>query len=273
MSVFTTRDGTRIFYKDHGAGQPVLMSHGWPLCADAWDAQIVFLGQQGFRVVAHDRRSHGRSDQTWDGNHMDQYADDLAELIEHLNLQNVVLVGHSTGGGEVARYVGRHGTGRVAKIMLLGAVTPQMVKSDSNPQGVPMEVFDGIRKATFDDRSQYFQELAVPFFGYNRPGARVSKGAQDAFWMQGMLGGLKGQLDCIRQFSETDFSGDLKKFDRPTLIAHGDDDQIVPIEASGLRAKELVAQAQLKVYPGAPHGLAVTHQDQFNADLLAFIRS
>ncbi len=272
MSTITTKDGTKIFYKDWGKGQPVVFSHGWPLTADAWDAQMVFLGRHGYRVIAHDRRSHGRSDQTWDGNHMDQYADDLAELIEHLDLKSAVMVGHSTGGGEVTRYLGRHGTGRVAKAVLLGAVPPLMLKTAANPGGLPIEVFDGIRKSTFDNRAQFFKDLVVPFYGYNRPGATLSEGIRDSFWLQGMMGGFKGQLDCIREFSETDFTEDLKKIDVPTLVAHGDDDQIVPIGAAALLSSKLLPRATLKIYPGADHGLAQTRQDEFNADLLAFIR-
>jgi non-heme chloroperoxidase len=272
MGTITTKDGTSIFYKDWGRGQPVLFSHGWPLSADAWDAQMVFLGRQGYRVVAHDRRSHGRSSQTWDGNHMDQYADDLAELIEALDLRNLVLVGHSTGGGEVAHYLGRHGTGRVSKLVLVGAVPPLMLQSEGNPGGLPLAVFDGIRKATFDNRSQFFKDIAIPFYGYNRPGATLSEGIRDSFWMQGMMGGLKGQLDCIREFSEVDYTPDLQKIDKPTLIVHGDDDQIVPIGASALMSSKIVRGSVLKVYEGADHGLAQTHQDRFNADLLAFIK-
>jgi non-heme chloroperoxidase len=268
-----TRDGTEIFYKDWGTGQPVVFSHGWPLTADAWDAQMLFLGQHGYRVIAHDRRGHGRSAQPWDGNHMDQYADDLAELIEKLDLKDVVLVGHSTGGGEVTRYVGRHGNKRVAKVVLVGAVPPTMLKTASHPNGLPMEVFDGIRKGVFDDRSQFYKDLTTPFYGYNRPGAKISQGARDSFWLQGMMGGIKGQYDCIKQFSETDFSEDLKKIEVPTLIVHGDDDQIVPIDGSARLTAKLVKHATLKVYPGAPHGLATTHQDQLNSDLLAFIKS
>ncbi|MDZ5450739.1 alpha/beta hydrolase [Labrys sp. ZIDIC5] len=272
MSTITTEDGTQIFYRDFGSGQPVVFSHGWPLSADAWDAQMVFLGQHGYRVIAHDRRSHGRSTQTWDGNHMDQYADDLAELIEELNLKDAVLVGHSTGGGEVTRYLGRHGTKHVAKAVLVGAVPPLMLKTDVNPGGLPLEVFDGIRKGTFDNRSQFYKDLTLPFYGYNRPGAQVSEGARESFWLQGMLGGLKGQLDCIKQFSETDFTEDLKKIDVPTLIIHGDDDQIVPIGASAHQSVKLIPNATLKVYPGGSHGLTLTQQDQFNTDLLAFIK-
>ena len=272
-STITPRDGTRIFYKDWGRGQPVLFSHGWPLSADAWDAQMVFLGSRGYRVIAHDRRSHGRSQQTWDGNDMDTYADDLATLIETLDLKNLVMVGHSTGGGEVAHYLGRHGTARVAKAVLVGAVPPLMLKTATNPGGLPMEVFDGIRKGTYDDRSQFFKDLTLPFYGYNRPGATVSQGVRDAFWLQGMMGGIKGQLDCIREFSEVDYTEDLEKIDVPTLFVHGDDDQIVPIGASAQRAVKLVRNATLKVYAGADHGLTVTQQERFNADLLAFIQS
>jgi non-heme chloroperoxidase len=273
MPHITTKDGTEIFYKDWGAGQPVLFSHGWPLSADAWDAQMVFLGRHGYRVIAHDRRSHGRSTQTWDGNHMDQYADDLAELIEALDLRDLVIVGHSTGGGEVTRYLGRHGTGRIAKAVLLGAVPPLMLKTDANPGGLPREVFDAIRKGTFDDRSQFFRDLTMPFYGYNRPGAGISEGVRESFWLQGMMGGLKGQLDCIKQFSETDFTEDLKRIDVPVLVAHGDDDQIVPVGASALESVKLLRHATLKVYPGGDHGYAQTHQDAFNADLLAFIEA
>jgi non-heme chloroperoxidase len=272
MSTVTTKDGTTIFYKDWGSGQPVLFSHGWPLTADAWDAQMVFLGQHGYRVIAHDRRSHGRSSQTWDGNHMDQYADDLAELIEALDLRNLVIVGHSTGGGEVTRYMGRHGTARISKAVLLGAVPPLMLKTGTNPGGLPIEVFDGIRKGTFADRSQFFKDLTIPFYGYNRPGAIISEGVRESFWLQGMMGGIKGQLDCIAQFSETDFTEDLKKIDVPVLVAHGDDDQIVPIGASAMMSAKLLKHATLKVYPGGDHGYAQTHQDAFNADLLAFMQ-
>jgi non-heme chloroperoxidase len=272
MSTITTKDGTRIFYKDWGQGQPVLFSHGWPLSADAWDGQMLFLGQRGFRVIAHDRRSHGRSDQTWDGNHMDQYADDLAELIVALDLRNIVMVGHSTGGGEVAHYIGRHGTSRVAKAVLAGAVPPLMLQGETNPEGTPLAAFDAIRKGVFDNRAQFYKDLTVPFYGYNRAGAQISEGVRESFWLQGMLGGIKGQYDCIKQFSEVDYTKDLKKMDVPTLIVHGDDDQIVPIAAAALRSAKIAPQATLKVYPGAPHGLPTTHQDQFNADLLAFIK-
>ena len=272
MSMFATQDGTRIFYKDWGRGQPVVFSHGWPLSGDAWDAQMMFLGERGYRVIAHDRRGHGRSDQTWDGNDMDTYADDLAQLIDSLDLKDMVIVGHSTGGGEVARYIGRHGTKRVAKAVLLGAVPPQMLKTETNPGGLPREVFDGIRAGVLADRSQFFKDLSTPFYGYNRAGAKISEGVRDSFWRQGMQVGIKGAYDCIKQFSETDFTADLKKFDIPTLIVHGDDDQIVPIGAAGMLSAKIVPNAQLKVYPGAPHGLAQTRQDEFNADLLAFIK-
>lgn len=274
MSYITTRDGTRIFYKDQGKrdGQPIVFSHGWPLSADAWDAQMVFFGKEGYRVIAHDRRSHGRSDQTWDGNHMDQYADDLADLVNHLDLKKAVFVGHSTGGGEVAHYLGRHGTGRAAKAALIGAVPPLMLKTANNPGGLPIDVFDGIRKGTYDNRAQFYKDLVTPFYGYNRPGKKLSEGIRDSFWLQGMMGGLKGQLDCIREFSEVDYTEDLKKIDIPTLVLHGDDDQIVPIGASALLSSKILKNATLKIYEGADHGLAQTHQDRFNADLLAFIR-
>jgi len=273
MSTFTTKDGTEIFYKDWGNGKPVVLSHGWPLSSDAWDAQMVFLGERSYRVVAHDRRSHGRSEQTWDGNDMDTYADDLAELIEHLDLRELTLVGHSTGGGEVARYIGRHGTRRVEKAVLLGAVPPLMLRSAANPKGLPMQVFDEIRAGTRNDRSKFFRDLAVPFFGFNRKDAKISQGFVDAFWLMGMQGGIKGELDCIQQFSETDFTDDLKAFDVPTLIAHGDDDQIVPIEASAALSAKLVRNATLKIYRGGSHGLAMTQAAEFNADLLDFIEA
>lgn len=273
MTIFQTSDGTDLFFKDWGAGQPVLFSHGWPLTADAWDGQMQFLGENGFRVIAHDRRSHGRSAQTWDGNHMDRYADDLAELIEHLDLQDLILVGHSTGGGEVARTIGRHGTRRVAKVVLVGAVPPLMVKTDANPGGLPIAVFDGIRQGTRDNRAQFYKDLTIAFYGYNREGAVVSQAVRDSFWFQGMSGGIKGQYDCIREFSEVDYTDDLRKIDVPALIVHGDDDQIVPIGASAMMAANIIPDATLKVYAGAPHGLPTTHQDQFNADLLAFCRS
>jgi non-heme chloroperoxidase len=273
MSTFTTKDGTRLFYKDWGAGQPVVFSHGWPLSADAWEDQMVYLAARGFRCIAHDPRGHGRSDQPWDGNDMDTYADDLAALVETLDLKKAIHVGHSTGGGEVARYIGRHGTKRVAKAVLIGAVTPLMLKTDSNPGGTPMAAFDGIRAAVLVDRSQFFKDLSTPFYGANRPEAKVSQGLRDSFWLQGMTAGFKAVIDCIKAFSETDFTEDLKKFDVPTLILHGDDDQIVPIGASALRASKLVPGATLKVYPGAPHGMCSTRKDQINGNLLAFFRS
>jgi non-heme chloroperoxidase len=271
MNTITTKDGTRIFYKDWGSGQPVVFSHGWPLSSDAWDGQMLFLGLHGYRVIAHDRRSHGRSDQTWNGNDMDTYADDLAALMDHLDLKNAVMVGHSTGGGEVAHYLGRHGSKRVAKAVLVGAVPPLMLKTDGNPGGLPLEVFDNIRKGVFDNRSQFFMDLATPFYGYNRAGAKVSEAVRQSFWRQGMLGGIKGQYDCIKQFSEVDYTPDLKKIDVPTLVIHGDDDQIVPIADSGALSAKIIKKATLKVYQGASHGLATTHQGQLNQDLLAFI--
>lgn len=273
MSIIKTKDGTSIFYKDWGQGQPVVFSHGWPLTADAWDAQMMFLGQHGYRVIAHDRRSHGRSEQTWDNNNMDTYADDLATLIEALDLHDAVLVGHSTGGGEVTRYIGRYGTARVAKAVLVSAIPPLMLKTAANPNGTPIEAFDDIRKNTYANRTQFFKDLTIPFYGYNRPGVQVSEAVRDSFWLQGMMAGIKGAYDCIKQFSETDFTEDLKKMNLPTLIVHGEDDQIVPIAASALCAAEIAPQATLKIYPGAPHGLPVTHQDQLNADLLAFIQA
>lgn len=273
MPFITTDDGTSIFYKDQGSGQPVLFSHGWPLSSDAWDGQMVFMGRNGFRVIAHDRRSHGRSDQTWDGNHMDRYADDLHSLITQLDLKDIILVGHSTGGGEITHYVGRHGTSRVAKMVLVGAVPPLMLRTEANPEGTPIEAFDGIRKGTFDDRSQFYRDLTMPFYGYNREGAAISEGVRESFWLQGMMGGLKGQLDCIHEFSEVDYTAGLKAIDVPTLFVHGDDDQIVPIRAAALKAHEIVAGSELKIYAGAPHGLATTLQDRFNADLLAFAKA
>ena len=268
----TTKDGTHIFYKDWGEGPPVVFSHGWPLNADAWDDQLNFVASRGFRAIAHDRRGHGRSSQPWTGNEMDTYADDLAELIETLDLNGVILVGHSTGGGEVARYIGRHGTSRVAKTVLLGAVPPLMLKTESNPGGLPRDVFDGIRAGVAADRSQFYKDLSEAFYGANRPGSTVSQGVRDAFWLMGMQVGLKGALDCIKAFSETDFTEDLGRFDVPTLIVHGDDDQIVPIGASAILSSKLVKGSTLKVYPGASHGLATTHKDEFNADLHAFMR-
>jgi non-heme chloroperoxidase len=275
MSTITTKDGTRIFYKDWGSkdAQPIVFSHGWPLTADVWDAQMVFFANNGFRTIAHDRRSHGRSDQVWDNNNMDQYADDLSDLIETLNLHDVILVGHSTGGGEVTRYIGRHGTSRVARLALIGAVPPLMLKTEANPGGLPIDVFDGIRKGTFDNRPQFFKDLTIPFYGYNRDGAVISEELRSDFVRQGLMGGLKGELDSIRAFSESDFNEDLKKVDVPTLVLHGSDDQIVPIDASAHATVKIVKQAVLKVYEGADHGLTQTHQDRFNADLLEFVQA
>jgi non-heme chloroperoxidase len=273
MTTITTKDGTQIYYKDWGKGQPVVFSHGWPLSADAWEDQMVFLGAHGYRCIAHDRRGHGRSSQPWTGNDMDTYADDLATLAETLDLKNAIHVGHSTGGGEVARYVGRHGTKRVAKTVLIGAVPPLMLKTAANPEGLPIEVFDGIRASVVADRSQFFKDLTAPFYGANRPGAKVSQGLRDSFWLQGMQAGFKGVIDCIMAFSETDFTEDLKKIDVPTLILHGDDDQIVPIGASARRSSQIVKGSTLKIYPGAPHGLCSTHKAQVNEDLLAFLKA
>ncbi len=271
-NAITTRDGTSIYYKDWGAGQPVVFSHGWPLSADAWEDQMLFLSAHGYCCIAHDRRGHGRSSQPWDGNDMDHYADDLAQLVEALDLKNAIHVGHSTGGGEVARYIGRHGTKRVAKAVLIGAVPPLMLKTAANPGGLPIEVFDQIRAGVLADRSQFWKDLSLPFYGFNRPGAKVSQGLRDSFWLQGMMAGFPASYFCIKAFSETDLTEDLKKFDVPTLIMHGDDDQIVPIGASAMLSSKLVKNAQLKVYKGAPHGLCSTHKDQINADLLAFIK-
>src|ERR1700749_3618871 len=271
MPTITTKDGTTIYYKDWGKGQPIVFSHGWPLTADDWDGQMLFFGQRGYRVIAHDRRGHGRSTQTWDGNEMDTYADDLAVLTEKLDLRDAIHVGHSTGGGEVARYIGRHGTRRVAKAVLIGAVPPLMLKTEANPGGLPIEVFDEIRAGVLADRSSYWKELANPFYGFNGAGAKVSEGLRDSFWLQGMQAGFKGVIDCIKAFSETDFTEDLKKFDVPTLILHGDDDQIVPIGASAMLSSKIVKGSILKVYPGAPHGLCSTLKDQVSNELLEFI--
>jgi len=274
MSTITVKDGTTIYYKDWGKGPVVTFSHGWPLNADAWDGQMLFLQQNGFRVVAHDRRGHGRSSQASSGNDMNGYADDLAAVLDALDLKNAVLVGHSTGGGEVVRYIGRHGTKRVAGVVLIAAVPPLMLKTPANPGGLPIDVFDGLRAASIADRSKLYQDLASgPFFGFNRPGAKVSQGMIDSFWLQGMQAGHKNTYDCIKAFSETDFTEDLKKFDVPTLVIHGDDDQIVPIDAAGRASAKIVRNATLKVYPGAPHGLGDTHKEQLNADLLAFARA
>lgn len=272
MSAITVKDGTQIYYKDWGSGQPVVFSHGWPLSADAFEDQMFFLAHRGYRCIAHDRRGHGRSSQPWTGNEMDTYSDDLATLVEKLDLKNAIHVGHSTGGGEVARYIGRHGTTRVAKAVLISAVPPLMVKTAANPAGLPIEAFDQLRAAVLTDRAQFFRDLSAPFYGYNRPGAKISQGVRDSFWLQGMLCGHNAAYDCIKVFSETDFTEDLKKFDVPTLILHGDDDQIVPIGAAALLSSKLVKGATLKVYPGAPHGMCTTLKDKVNEDLLAFFK-
>jgi len=272
MSTITTKDGTDLFYKDWGEGQPVVFSHGWPLSADAFEDQMFFLAQRGYRCIAHDRRGHGRSSQPWNGNDLDTYADDLAELTEALGLKDAIHVGHSTGGGEVVRYIGRHGSKRVAKAVLIGAIPPVMVKSKSNPGGTPIEEFDKQRAAVQADRSQFWKDLSLPFYGYNRPGAKVSEGVRESFWLQGMMCGFPGSYFCIKAFSETDLTDDLKKIDVPTLIIHGDDDQIVPIDDSARLSAKIVKGAVLKVFPGAPHGLCTTHKDLINAELLAFFK-
>jgi len=271
MPIITTKDGTQIYYKDWGKGQPLVFSHGWPLSADAWEDQMIFLAARGYRCIAHDRRGHGRSSQPWEGNDMDTYADDLAELVNALDLDDAIHVGHSTGGGEVARYIGRHGTKRVAKAVLISAVPPLMLKTDKNTGGLPMAAFDEIRAGVLTDRAQFFKDLSLPFYGFNRPGAKVSEGLRDSFWLQGMLCGHKAAFDCVKAFSETDLTEDLKRFDVPTLILHGDDDQIVPIGASALLSSKIVKGATLKIFPGAPHGMPSTLKDRVNEELFTFI--
>jgi non-heme chloroperoxidase len=272
MSTIKTRDNIDIFYKDWGEGQPIVFSHGWPLSADAWDEQLFFVASKGYRAIAHDRRGHGRSGQSWHGNDMDTYADDLAQLIEQLDLRNAVVIGHSTGAGEVARYIGRHGTSRVAKAGLISGVPPSLLQSRANPEGVPLAAFDGLRAAIARDRAQFYRDFSVQFYGANREGCKISQGLREQFWLQCMQVGIAAALQCVKAFSETDFTPDLERFDVPTLVLHGDDDQVVPLAATGLRTAKLVEHAILKVYPRAPHGLTATHQEQFNADLLAFIK-
>ncbi|MBV9332641.1 MAG: alpha/beta hydrolase [Candidatus Eremiobacteraeota bacterium] len=273
MPTFTTKDKTELYYKDWGSGQPVVFSHGWPLSSDAWEDQMFFLTSHGYRCIAHDRRGHGRSSQTWGGNDIETYADDLAELVEHLDIKDAVHVGHSTGGGEVARYIGKYGSARVAKAVFISAIPPVMVKSDKNPGGLPIEVFDGLRKGVLTDRNQFWMDLSLPFYGYNRPGAKVSEGVRQSFWLQGTMCGMPGSYFCIKAFSETDLTEDLKKIDVPVLFLHGDDDQIVPYKDASVLAVKLVKNGTLKIYPGAPHGMPTTLKDQVNADLLAFIGS
>ncbi|HEY0797230.1 MAG TPA: alpha/beta hydrolase [Acidisarcina sp.] len=273
MDTIVTKDGTRIYFKDWGTGKPVVFSHGWPLSGDAWDAQMLFLGQQGYRVIAHDRRGHGRSGQSWGGNNLDTYADDLAELLDALDVKDAMLVGHSTGGGEVTRYVGRHGNSRLSKLVLIGAIPPLMLKTDKNPGGLPLSAFDDLRAAVVADRSQFMKDLSMPFYGYNKPGAKISQGVRDQFWRISMQASIIGTYECIKAFSETDLTEDLKKVEVPTLILHGDADQIVPFADSAPLSSKIIKNATLKVYPGAPHGMPTTLAEQINADLLAFLRS